>query len=299
MIDDLRAMAIFAETVRQGSFRGAAKVLRLSPSVVSYHITQLEKRLGLALIYRSTRKLSLTHDGRVLYQHALEMLSAAEQGLSQVSSSQSEPRGELVVTLPSGLVRDPISQRIAEFAKQYQGIELTVLYTDVTQDLIAGGIDIAFRAGDLEDSALKSKRIGTIERKLVCSAEYWALQKTPSHPQELADWDWIRLAMLPNHRTLVAANQQSATITYGSRVIVDSVEAMTQFCIFGLGLASPPDYLVDEAIEAGILVEVLPAWRMAPMPLYAVWPANVSDSSNSRRLLNYLGDSEDPSTLRA
>ena len=105
MIDELRAMAIFAETVKQGSFRGAAKVLHLSPSVISHHVSTLEKKVGTALIYRSTRKLSLTHEGEVLYKHASIMLEQAQTGLSKIIPDTLEPTGKLTITMPSVLSR--------------------------------------------------------------------------------------------------------------------------------------------------------------------------------------------------
>ena len=292
MIDDLRAIAIFAEMARQGSFRGAAKVLGLSPSVVSYHVSQLEKHVGTALVYRSTRKLSLTYEGEILYQHARDMLTSAREGLSKVSTDNNEPGGKLTVTLPSALTRAPVNYEIAEFCKLHRGIEVHILYTDVRQDLIANGIDIALRVGDMEDSSLKSKRIGQVERKLVCSPDYWAQQAEPNHPQDLASWHWIKLAMLPSSRSLINMDKQSEQITFNSQLTVDNVEAMTQFCILGLGLATPPDFLVEEPLTSGTLVEVLQEWQVAPIPLYAVWHANASDNSNIRRLLNFLNYSD-------
>ena len=292
MIDDLRAIAIFAEMARQGSFRGAAKVLGLSPSVVSYHVSQLENHVGTALVYRSTRKLSLTYEGEILYQHARDMLASAREGLSKVSTDNNEPSGKLTVTLPSALTRAPINCEIAEFCKLHRGINVHILYTDVLQDLIANGIDIALRVGDMMDSSLKSKRIGQVERKLVCSPDYWAQQVEPNHPQDLASWNWIKLAMLPSSRSLINANKQSEQIIFNSQITVDNVEAMTQFCILGLGLATPPDFLVEEPLASGTLVEVLQEWQVEPIPLYAVWHANASSNSNIRRLLNYLNYSD-------
>lgn len=292
MIDELRAIAIFAETIKQGSFRGAAKVLDLSPSVVSYHITQLEERVGTALIYRSTRKLSLTHEGEILYQYANDMLSSAQQGLSKVTLDGSEATGKLTVTVPSALTRAPITQAIAEFSRLNPGVELHIGYTDARQDIIANGIDLAISAGRLSDSSLKSKRIGEVERKLVCSPEYWSQQKKPTHPQDLASWNWIKLEMLPNYRTLRKPSHKPIRINFNSNVYVDSVEAMTQLCVCGLGLATPPNYLVDEYLDSGKLSEVLSEWRVEPIPLYALWHGNVSDNSNARRLLNYLTGSE-------
>ena len=292
MIDDLRAIAIFAEMARQGSFRGAAKVLGLSPSVVSYHVSQLENHVGTALVYRSTRKLSLTHEGEILYQHARDMLTSAREGLSKVSTDNNEPSGKLTVTLPSALTRAPVNYEIAEFCKQHRGIDVHILYTDVRQDLIANGIDIALRVGDMEDSSLKSKRIGQVERKLVCAPDYSAQQAEPKHPQDLESWHWIKLAMLPSSRSLINKDKQSEQITFSSHLTVDNVEAMTQFCILGLGLATPPDFLVEEPLISGTLVEVLQEWQVAPIPLYAVWHANASDNSNIRRLLNFLNYSD-------
>lgn len=288
MIDDLKAIAVFAEMARQGSFRAAADVLGLSPSVVSYHVSQLEKRVGTALIYRSTRKLSLTHEGQVLYQHAQTMLDAAQQGLNEVVSHDNEPQGKLTVTLPSALTRAPINQRIAEFARQHPKIELNLLYTDTRQDLIASGIDLAVRAGKLEDSALKSKSIGTVERVLVCAPSYAEQHAVPSVPEDLAEWKWIRLAMLPMQRTLISPANERIPIHFSSQLVVDSVDAMAQFSILGLGVSTPPRFLVEDAIADGRLVQLLPEWRVEGVLIYAVWPGNVSVNSNARRLLSYL-----------
>jgi len=288
MIDELRAIAIFAETIKQGSFRGAAKSLNLSPSVVSYHVTQLEQRVGTALIYRSTRKLSLTHEGKVLYQHAIDMLYSAQQGLDKVVSNSGMATGKLTITIPSGLTRAPFNQKIAEFSKLNPGIELHISYTDTRLDLIEKGIDLAVRIGNMADSSLKSKRIGQIERRLVCSAEYWDQQQEPVHPQDLVSWNWIKLEMLPNHRTLLKAEHPPFQVNFNSRICVNSVEAMAQLCIHGLGLATPPDFLVEQGLGTGKLVEVLSEWRVEAIPLFAVWPNNVSDNSNTRCLLNHL-----------
>lgn len=289
MIDDLRSIAIFAETITQGSFRAAATQLGLSPSVVSYHVTQLEKRVGTALIYRSTRKLSLTHEGDLLYQSAKDMLTAADQGLNRITAKDDRRvGGKLTITLPAGLSRAPINKQIAEFAKLYSNIKLKISYTDLSQDLIGQGIDLAFRAGDMKDSSLRSKRIGQIERKLVCSIDYLENQIKPKALNDLAAWDWIKLEMLPSRRTLIDASGQRIDISFNSRITVDSVDAMTQLCIHGMGLATPPSYLIEEELKLGKVVELFRECHVCPIPLFAVWPANVSENSNSKRLLSYL-----------
>jgi len=288
MIDELRSMAIFAETIKQGSFRAAAKELKLSPSVVSYQVTQLEKSVGTALIYRSTRKLSLTSEGGVLYQYALNMIQAAQQGLNQVAIEKKELRGTLTLTLPSALIKSEISKKISKFSKLHPLLNFKLFYTDDRQDLIHQGIDLAFRAGAMDDSNLKSKRIGEINRKLVCSYDYWKENITPISPQDLTTWNWIKLDMLPNHRTLVNSSGEKCEIGFESNISVNSVEAMTQLCINGAGIATPPDYLIKSEIENNALVELLPNWQVEPIPLYAVWPSNVFQNSSVKRLLEFL-----------
>jgi len=288
MIDELRSMAIFAETIKQGSFRSAAKELKLSPSVVSYQVTQLEQSLGTALIYRSTRKLSLTSEGVVLYQYALNMLQAAQQGLDQVALDKQELRGTLTLTLPSALIKSSISKKISQFSKLHPLLNFKLFYTDDRQDLIHKGIDLAFRAGTMDDSNLKSKRVGEINRKLVCSYDYWKENNRPISPQDLKTWNWIKLDMLPNHRTLVNAAGERFEIGFESNISVNSVEAMTQLCINGAGIATPPDYLIEQEIANNTLVELLPNWQVEAISLYAVWPNNVFQNSSVKRLLKFI-----------
>ena len=140
----------------------------------------------------------------------------------------------------------------------------------------------------MEDSNLKSKHIGYIQKKLVCAASYFKQQPTPKSPEDLSLWHWIKLAMLPNTRSLIDEEGEKISISYTSHVTVNSVDLMTEFCINGLGLATPPDFLVKSAIETGELIEVFPEWKVEPISLYAVWPENVSLNSNARIFLDYL-----------
>jgi len=287
MINDLKALAIFAELIKQGSFRAAAKSLNLSPSVVSYHINQLELNIGTALIYRTTRKLSLTHDGSELLKHVKQMLLQAEQGLNSLSHRKTEPEGKLRITLTSALIQAPITQKIAQFSLMYPQIKLDISYTDEQQDLVAEGIDLAIRAGNMQDSTLIAKRIGEIQRKLVCSPVYFKQQNKLSSVEDLSTWQWIRLAMIPNIRTLTH-QEETIDIHFQHQVTVNNVEALTELTIHGLGLSTPPSYLVEKAIKNKLLIEVIPQWQVKPIPLYAVWPSNIGENRLMTRLLSFL-----------
>ena len=287
MIDDLKAMAIFAETVKRGSFRAAAKSLNLSPSVVSYQITQLEQRLGTALIYRSTRKLSKTAEGEVLYKHAVDMLDNAQIGINKVSGHD-VATGRLIITLPGSLSRDELSKQLVEFSKQNPGIHLQCIYSDDQLDLIADGIDIAFRMGSMPDSTLNSKKLASKKRTLACSPEYYKMHPEPKHPQDLANWNWLRHDLLPNHRELRKKGHEPYQVEIKGTVSANSAEAMVEFAILGLGISTISHWLIEEELKDGRLIRVLPDWDAAPIPLYAVWHGNITECSNTRRLLDFL-----------
>lgn len=288
MIDELRSLAIFAKVVAAGSFRSAAHALKLSPSVVSHHVAELEARLGVALLYRSTRRLSLTHEGEKLFMSAEAMVSAAEKGLHGVAYHATEPSGKLNLTLPAMLTKSPLVADIAAFAKEFPKVALSISFSDIQQDLIREGIDLAIRIGDLRDSTLKCKRLFTMTRILVASPSLMAMHKSPRLPQHLLKWDWIGLKMRPNTKTLI--NQQGKTylINFEPKIIVDSMDAVCQLAIAGLGLATPPAFLVEEDIRQGHLVEPLPEWQAESLPIYAVWPPNVSKESLTFRLMAFL-----------
>ena len=171
MIDQLRQMAIFAKTIDHGSFRGAARDLRLSPSVVSHHISQLEEHLGVALIYRSTRKLSLTPQGETLLQAARKMLEAVESELLELSLSATEPSGELRLTLPSVLSQSHLTDLIAAFSMRYPRIRISLDFSDIRKDLMDGGLDIAIRMGFKRKNAGSSRKLFKVNRKIVASAQ--------------------------------------------------------------------------------------------------------------------------------
>lgn len=288
MIDELKAMAIFAETIKRGSFRAAAKSLNLSPSVVSYQITHLEEKLGTALIYRSTRKLSLTAEGETLYKHALNMMDQAEKGISEVSGKD-EATGRLSVTLPLSMSSDIITKQLCEFGKANPGIEMHFLYDDTRIDLVAEGVDIAFSLGSLPDSRLNVKKLGEKGRTLVCSPDYYAKFPEPKTPDCLKDWNWIRHDMLPGSRTLIKDGKKVELGLTGN-VSANSAEAMAELAVGGLGLCTAANWLIDDYIKNGDLIHVLPDWQVEQLPFYAVWHGNISDGSNTRRLLNFLRD---------
>lgn len=293
MIDRLRQMAIFAKTIDHGSFRGAARELRLSPSVVSHHISQLEESLGVALIYRSTRKLTLTREGHRLLAAAHKMLEAVEGELADLSVSASAPSGELRVTIPSVLSQSHFTEQIASFSKAYPRIKLFLDFSDIRRNLIDDGFDIAIRMGPKAKTTATSRKLFSVERRLIASVDYLASRLAPDHPDDIADWDW--LALTPVHNVPVAftkANGTQATIKPEARVFANDAQALYRLARAGLGLAIVPDFLARDDVGRGAIDYVLPDWKLRTITVFAVWPSNAPKHGLIHLALDALGQTE-------
>lgn len=272
MIEKLRSIAIFATVVDQGSFRGAALYLGLAPSRVSEVVSQLEAELGVTLLYRTTRQLSLTHDGRLLHQKANEMLAAAEKGLDAINPSSKVLTGLLKVSVPAFVAQTQLMESFAKFVLKYPKVDINFHFSDHRADIIRDGFDVAIRAGWLEDSELMSRTIGQADRFLVASPDYFASRTPPKTPSELEDWDWVRFGMRPDQTDLTSAKGEVVSVVGRSSVTVNSIEALYEFAARGLGVTAIPDHLASRGFVRGELVPVLPKWKLQPLGLYAVWP---------------------------
>lgn len=288
MIDDLRAMAIFATVAETGSFSAAGRQLRLATSGVSQHVTKLEDRLGVTLLYRSTRALSLTAEGERLLEHARRMMAAAEDGLDSITDVSGEPAGSLTVTLPAILVDSPYEQAIWDFVARHRGVEMTVRYLDRSLDLISDGIDLALRMGSLPDSALQSRRLGSFSRVLVCSPACMRDLPVIETPADLQRAGFIEMQGMPEQMTLIKGDQQETLSTGHSRVRVDNFAALRAALRAGLGIQRLPRTAAEADLHAGTLVQVLPDWRLPDLGVYCLWPDSSRRASLTRMLVQHI-----------
>lgn len=290
MLDHFRQLAIFAKAVETGSFRGAADALELSPSVVSHHISKLEEGLGAALLYRSTRKLSLTQDGERLLAAAQEMVAAAERGFDSVNAGSLEPSGRLKITAPAVLAHSAVLDRIAGFAKAYPKIDLDVSFTDVRRDIIAEGIDVAVRMGWLKDSSLKARKVAAAERVLVAAPAYLEGRETPQSAQDLTDCRFVCLTAGGRRFEFQDPAGRKTTITADAYVFVDQAFALYRLVLAGAGVGSVPKFLAADDIAAGKVIELLPGWRLQSLGVYAVWPPNTPRASLTSLFVKLLAE---------
>lgn len=276
MIEDVRYLIVFAKVAEIGSVSKGAKALGLSSTTVSQHLTKLEKNLGCALFYRNTRKITLTHDGEKLLETAQLILETYEKGISDFKQSSIIGKKKLNISIPAIFIHGDFMKYLVEFMRGYPDLTLNINCDDIRNDLVSENIDVAFRIGELSDSSLKARYLFDLPRSIVATPNFLNQHGKPQHPSELEKMKWIGLTMRPHSRVLKAIEQgDEVEIVYSPTICVDNVEASYQLVKLDAGLAAPPDYLTCDDLLNGKVVKVLPQWKLQPLRVYAIWPANL------------------------
>ncbi len=289
MIEHLKSIAVFAEVVRAGQFRAAADRLKMTPSAVSYHVRALEEAIGTPLLYRSTRRFTLTTGGAQLFAFAETMMQAAETGFAAAQQYQNGLSGQLKVTLSAALSNSFISERIAQFSKENPDVDLHLHYENRESDLVGEGIDIALRIGKLRDSILLCRHLWDMPRTLIASPEFVREYGPFVRPEDLHSIPWIRFSGMETTRTLVDANGGQSHVKQAGNLSVNSIEAMIDLTLNGAGVSSPPSHLVGQKIDAGQLVALIPDFRVIDLPVYAIWHRATVPNMLVKRFVDLIG----------
>jgi DNA-binding transcriptional LysR family regulator len=297
MLNELRALGVFAKVVETGTFRGAARALKLSPSAVSHHITTLEGRYGVALLYRSTRRLALTPEGEHLYKMAAAMVTSAENALAALNSHRDIPHGTIRLTAPMALGASPLTESLAKFASLFPSVRLVLHFTDTPKDLIEDGYDLKIRMGWPQQSSMEMLKLFALPRRLVASPDYIAARKRPLRPADLVSWSWIHFEPRPRTVELSHPKHGVERVWGTDQITVDTSTVMHQLAICGAGLATLPSFMVYGAIVAGQLAEVLPQWKLASPGVFAIWPRNAPKSGLTLKLIEHLAQVNLPYAL--
>jgi DNA-binding transcriptional LysR family regulator len=255
---ELDGIEIFVKVVQAGSFSAAAKALGMPNSTVSAKLSALEKRLGVTLLQRTTRKLHVTQAGEAYFQRcvlALEQLQAAE---SELTSAQQEPQGCLRLTAPVELGHSLLTTLVREFLQRHPKLEVDLIITNRVVDLIAEGIDLAIRAGKLSDSRLIAKRFVVGHFGLWASSAYLKNHGTPTHTKELAKYELLRFAPFKGNRLELTNGSENAQPLIAGRLRADDFETLKAFALLGQGIAYLPGFLCAEEARDERLQRVLP-----------------------------------------
>lgn len=266
------ALPIFVTVVETGGFSPAAKQLNISKSAVSKRITQLEDQLGVKLLHRTTRKLSLTEAGEHYFQHAREAYQAAQDAEDAVLQLQGEPQGRLRINTPMAFGRLHIAPMIPAFLKRYPKISIDMQMDDKVVDLVAGGFDITFRTGNLPDSNLIARRLSSLNSVLCASPDYLTQYGTPNALQELTQHNCLSFSYSDDVRVWhFTKHDEQTTIEVTGNFQVNNSEALHQAIVQGVGIGRLPTYVIGTDIKEGRLVQLFPDYDLPSKAINAVY----------------------------
>lgn len=273
-MDRIDLFRIFARVVECSSFTRAADTLGLPRSSVSAAVQELEVRLGTRLLHRTTRQVSATQDGKAFYERCLRLVADIEEAEALFSHSGSKPSGKLRVDMPGRIGRLVVAPALPDFLAQYPQIDVELGVTDRAVNLVEERVDCVLRVGALSESGLIARLIGQLELINVASPFYLSSHGTPLTPVDLKDHLAVHYAS-PNTGRLEEWEWMEAgrvhSLPMRGRVSVNNAEASIACCLAGLGLIQVPAYDVRAHIQGGELVQVLPQYCAAPMPMNLVY----------------------------
>ena len=273
-MDRLEAMSVFAAVAEAQGFSAASRRLGMPLATVSRKVSELEQSLGVQLLARSTRRVSLTDTGRQYFEACRRILDDVSEAERAAVGEYRAPRGELILTTPIVFGRLHIVPVVTEFLDAYREVHVQMMLVDRVVDLIDEHIDLALRIGELPDSSLIAVRLGTIGRVVCASPAYLAAHGVPTHPEELAGHDAVTFAGLSSPKEWsfrVGGATQRFPVC--SRLTVNTAEAALDAVMAGAGLTRVMSYQAAEAVRDGRVVMALRDYAPEPNPISLVYPS--------------------------
>lgn len=288
-MDRLDALALFCRVVETGSFSEAAREAGLGQPQASRAVAALEERYGARLLQRSTRRLSLTEAGARVYEQARELVQQHEGLEAALKGVDQAPVGLLRVTASVAFARAELVPHAPAFLQAFPHVKLDFHTADHRVDLVAEGVDLAFRLGEMDDSGLTAKRLGAYPRVLVASRGYLERMGAPARPQDLPAHRCV-VFTTTRHRARwpLRRGRESVQADVDGDVSAASGRVISDLIRLGLGIAMVPTFLVRKGLEDGSLQRVLPEWEGPPVPLHAVW-ARRDLPRKARAFLDFVG----------
>lgn len=293
-MQDLNDMRYFAEVVEQGSFVGAARSLDLPTSRLSRRIARLEAELGVRLLNRTTRKLSLTLPGEQYIRHCIAVREEADQAHAEISQILAEPRGPLRVSCPVTLAQSVIAPLIPNYLKRHPLVRLELEVTNRVVDLVSERVDVALRVRqNLDDSGSAIlKRLGLSHNLLVASPELLQRLGRPAQPADLERFDAAGMSAQAGriHFSLAGPHGAQCQVVCRAACVMDDLLSLLHAIVGGVGVAVIPDYMCRKAIAQGRLESVLPEWSLPLGIVHAAYLSRRGMSPAVRSFLDYLGE---------
>lgn len=285
-------MQTFVRVVEAGTISAAAEQLGVAKSAVSRRLSELEARLGVQLLRRTTRRLNLTDTGRGFYERCRRILADLEEAEAAVSQAHATLRGRLRVAAPLSFGLRHLGPAITEFMQAHPQVEFDLDFNDRQVDLLAEDIDVAVRIARLEDSSLIARRLWSSALILCASPGYLRTYGTPAAPEDLAAHRALVYSHSPDPTLLTLRDAQGREhrLHVPERLRANNGDFLCEAAVAGEGLLLSPSFIVHEALRSGALLRVLPAYAAGDVPAYAVYPQTRHLSQRVRAFVDFLAE---------
>ena len=292
-MDRFDAMQAFARVVETGSFTKAAATLHMSKTSVTQLVQQLEARLRVRLLNRTTRKVNVTADGAAYYERVVRLLADVDDAETSLSSASLVPRGRLRVDVPSPFARMLLIPALPAFYARYPEIQLTLGVSDRIVDVIGENVDCVVRGGEIIDQSLIARHVGDLQLGIYATPSYLQGAGTPTHPRELeaighstVGFLWSRTGKALPYA--MRCGDECIEAHGRPRLIVDDGNAYLAAGLAGLGMLWLPHYMAKPHLASGELVRLFENWQMTPMPMYLAFPPNRHVSAKLRVFIDWV-----------
>jgi len=291
-MDRLRLMETFCRVVESGSFSAVAREAMTTQSAISKQVQALETQLGARLLVRSTRSHSLTEAGQLYYERCRQVLDTLDEARIEVQRAEHDIAGLLRVAAPSAFGRLHIVPRLAGFYERYPRIRIDLVLDDAFVDLVAAGVDVAFRVGELKDSRLVARRIGNAHRAVLASPAYLERHGEPRHPDELAQHHCVLYTGLANANewTFMDDAGKPLALRVNGRFQSNTSEATRQAVCESLGIGYSTLWIYGADIRAGRVKPILTRFRLPSLPLNVVFQPARRPSLKVNRFVAYFAE---------
>lgn len=291
-MDKLENMRTFVQVVDSWSFSRAAELMDLPKSTVTRQVQALESELGVKLLHRTSRRLSMTEQGEAYYHGAIRLLSQMEILDSNVQAAAQAPRGKIRVEMPNAIAYRRVIPALPGFLMHYPDVQVEVSVGNRTADLIAQNIDCVIRIGELHNDALIARSLGVLPMITCAAPAYLQKHGVPEHPQDLIrDHTLVQIASPQTGRVFehqVFKDEQSVTVRGRWQFSVNDSTAALTGAIAGLGVLTTYRFLAQEALDNGALVPLFPEWADEQVPVHVAWPENRHLPSKVRYFIEWV-----------
>ncbi|MEO3989040.1 LysR family transcriptional regulator [Pseudocitrobacter cyperus] len=271
-IDRVELMRTFIRIVESGSLSAAARQLETTQATISRRLQSLEALLGAKLILRSTHAMKLTDDGERCYQHARQVVDAWLALEDELQLTDDQPVGTLRVRAPHAFGQEQLLMPLLGFLRQHSQLSVEWMLNDKNVDFMSDHIDCAIRVGAEVDPATVSVLLAEVPRCTVAAPELLAQYPEITHPQMLSSLPWIAISTFYQHDVTLRCAGENETFSLVPRLSTDSLYVAKNAALAGLGVAIVSSWTVEEDVAKGRLIELLPQWRAAPLPVHLVYP---------------------------